>query len=1035
MNANQTSQRRKRAGAAVLLLALLLVLVWTPDGSNAPMKRSVAPVVTVPPATPVRSDSVEIKAVDAFTAFENWMTKAEAKRDAWGTPELEEGERLATARRTAMLELMVSDPKNALAMAVSEKRAANLPEPIRAKLETRVSGRADLSAVVTLPTDTRATPEVKRYANVNNRTYRAYMYGRRANKGQVNGATIHGIAIGDALAVHEDPVRPISLNDVADLNAVIDAAAEAECPVSLEAALSKGDLALAEVGGRMVYLCSQGHIFALNEEIVAQEGAGTGSGIAQSAMSEGTKTLLFIRVDFSDMTGEPVSTAAAQTLIDTTCSNYFQENSYGVTTLTGTVTTLLRMPQTADFYKTAANGDITLLSDARAAATAAGYTNSNFNLDIVAFKSLFPGWAGQGYVGGKGTWLNGYFDLRVTCHELGHNFGLWHANYWQTTDGTAIGAGSNNEYGDVFDVMGGGGTAAYHFNAYEKNVLNWMPTSYVNSVGASGTYRVFTHDQSALNAANKYALKVNKDGSRYYWLELRQALTGNAHLMNSIGVRWGQWASSNGGSQLLDTTPGSSGGKNDAGLYVGRTFSDTAANLHITPIGKAGTTPEAMDVVVNIGAFASNQAPAVSLASSAQYVGTGTEVTLTATGTDADNDTLAYFWTFSDGALGSNNAEQKRTWNTLGTKTITVLVSDMKGKTATASMNVEVTATPPNQTLTTTLVSSGSEAGAAGVVKVSRTGTTTGALTFTYQISGTATAGSDYTTLTGTGNFSANVTDAEIQIAPIEDSVFEGDETVIVKVIAGASYNVNGSGQATVTIVDNETGAITSGITPTPAAPVTKQNVQFSCASNIPSATYAWDFGDGTSAAASANGASTSHAYTTAGTYTVTVTATHPVTGGTAVASLQLVVKPAPLVLPVTKLSGSVRYDKNDGDAISMGFSVPDIKPGWLPLGQSVTVTVGGVSKSFTLGKTGSGKDGTSSASLKVGKTSATTLTISMKGSMAGDWARAGADFNVTAKNSTRKLPIIVQVGGKKYEMLQTVVFTSTKDKKGTFRK
>lgn len=1036
MDTTGKARNRKRVGAFLLLLLLAMGLYQSaPTRSSAPIEAPRVAVSVVPNnAAPAPVVMNSVYTVDAFTAFENWMTKAAQEKGSLSATFLEQGVKLATERRTAMSELMERDPKNALALALSEKAAANLPQEIRALVETRVSGRAQLSAIATLPTDLRAKPEVKRHATLNGRTYRAFVYGRRTKQSQLNDATIHGIALGENLAIHENPVRQIQLSEVADLNAVLDAAAEADCPVSLEAALSKNDLALAEVGGRMVYLCSQGHIFALNDEIAAQEDASTGSGIAQSAMSEGNKTLLFIRVDFSDLTGEPIDTATAQTLIDTTCNNFFQANSYGVTTVAGTVTTLLRMPQTSAYYKNTAGGDVTLMNDARAAAQTAGYTNANFNLDIIAFKSLFPGWAGQGYVGGKGTWLNGYFDLRVTCHELGHNLGLWHANLWQTTDGTTIGTGSNNEYGDVFDVMGGGNTtAAHHFNTYEKNVLNWLPSSYVNTVSTSGTYRVFTHDQPLLNASNKYALKVLKDGTRYYWLEFRQALTSNTHLMNSIGLRWGQWASSNGGSQLLDTTPATST-KNDAGIVLGSTFSDTAAGIHLTPISKAGTTPEAMDVVVNIGAFASNQAPTVSLVASAQYVGTNVSVTLTATGTDPDNDTLAYSWTHSDGTLGTNNAVQTRTWNTLGTKTVTVVASDMKGKTATATVNVEVTATPPNQTLTVATINSGSEAGATGLVRVTRTGTTTQPLTFSYQVSGTATAATDYTTLAGTATFGANVTTTDITVTPLEDTIFDGDETVIVTVSAGASFNVTGSGQSTVTIQDNETAQITSGITATPAAPVTKQTIQFSCASNMAGATYAWDFGDGTPAG---TGANASHVYTTASTYTVTVTATHPGSGATAVASLTLVVKPAPLTMPITKLSGSFRFDKNDGDSVSITLNCPDIKFGYQPLGQSVSVNIGGASKSFTLGKTGSGRDGTSSASLRVGKTATTmtTLSVSLRGTMTGNWAQAGANFNVTAKSSSKKLPITVTVGGKTYEMLQSVTFTSTKDKKGTFRK
>ena len=30
------------------------------------------------------------------------------------------------------------------------------------------------------------------------------------------------------------------------------------------------------------------------------------------------------------------------------------------------------------------------------------------------------------------TWVNGEFDFRVVAHELGHTFGLYHADFWHS---------------------------------------------------------------------------------------------------------------------------------------------------------------------------------------------------------------------------------------------------------------------------------------------------------------------------------------------------------------------------------------------------------------------------------------------------------------------------------------------------------------------------------------------------------------------------------------------------------------------------
>jgi hypothetical protein len=406
-----------------------------------------------------------------------------------------------------------------------------------------------------------------------------------------------------------------------------------------------------------------------------------------SAWTEGGKTLLFMRVDFSDMPGEPLTVAAAQSLINSDVNNFYIQNSYNKTSLSVTVVpTVLRMPQTTAFY--GADNHVQLLDDARAAALSAGYNSANYDLDIVAFDyiSAFE-WAGLGYVGGKGTWLNGYFDLHVTGHEVGHNYGLGHANLWDTTDGSVIGAGSSYEYGDLYDVMGSGGTTGSHFNAFFKNRLDWILPAGVNTVTSSGTYRIQQQDSIASNGVR--ALKIAKDGSTNYWVEFRQALTTNNWVMNGAVLHWGYNFSTE--SDLLDTTPETTSA-NDAALLIGRTFSDTNAGIHITPIGKGGTSPESLDVVVNIGNFAGNQAPTLSINPTSGTTNSGTAINFTATASDANGDTLSYCWDFGDTTF-SSVANPTKSWTTGGTFTVRCTVSDRKGGTASATATITVVAT------------------------------------------------------------------------------------------------------------------------------------------------------------------------------------------------------------------------------------------------------------------------------------------------------------------------------------------------------
>lgn len=236
--------------------------------------------------------------------------------------------------------------------------------------------------------------------------------------------------------------------------------------------------------------------------------------------------------------------------------------------------------------------------------------------------------------------------------------------------------------------MGSARAGIYQFNAYEKNVLGWLPTANLTSVTNSGTYRVTAFD-AALGTA-RYALLIKKDTERTYWLDKRSLFTANRWETDGIEVHWGKWSQSNGGSQLIDTNPGGSNGTSDSPLLLGRTFSDTAAGVHITPVGKISSSPEAMDVVVNIGSFSGNSAPTVSMSASSTSTSVGASITLTANATDSNGDALSYFWDFGDNTNGANAASVSKSWSTTGTKTVTCKVSDMKGGVATGTITITV---------------------------------------------------------------------------------------------------------------------------------------------------------------------------------------------------------------------------------------------------------------------------------------------------------------------------------------------------------
>ncbi|VTU00135.1 outer membrane adhesin-like protein : Putative hemagglutinin/hemolysin-related protein OS=Dickeya dadantii (strain 3937) GN=Dda3937_01477 PE=4 SV=1: Calx-beta [Gemmataceae bacterium] len=117
------------------------------------------------------------------------------------------------------------------------------------------------------------------------------------------------------------------------------------------------------------------------------------------------------------------------------------------------------------------------------------------------------------------------------------------------------------------------------------------------------------------------------------------------------------------------------------------------------------------------------------------------------------------------------------------------------------SVRVEGAALP---TVTVAAINDAAEGGAAGTLRFTRTGSTSAALTVSYAVSGSATAGTDYTALTGTVTFAAGAATADVTVAALHDGVIDDDETVSVTVTSGTGYAVGSPASDSVTIIDTD---------------------------------------------------------------------------------------------------------------------------------------------------------------------------------------------------------------------------------------
>ncbi len=321
---------------------------------------------------------------------------------------------------------------------------------------------------------------------------------------------------------------------------------------------------------------------------------------ALSAWTVGAKRVLVILVNFTNDTSLNGTTVTnAQNLFfgaGSSVARLYNEASYGLVSMTGDVALV-----TATVVKPTTCATGTIQSQGNTQAAAAGYNLASYNFVLWVFPGIGAcGWNGLGYVGGSGAWINGTgsMGLLVAAHELGHNFGVYHAHSWDCGAVPIAPSGcSRSEYGDRFDVMGN--SRAGHFNAQFKDTFGWLPAGSVRvHGGGSATYTI-----GALEAPGEsaYAVRIpTAMAGRTYWIEWRNR-TGfdapePATILNGGLIRLAP--SAVGGTDLLDMKPATAT-FDDAELDVGATFTDPELSLTITALSKTATS---LTVQVNYAA-------------------------------------------------------------------------------------------------------------------------------------------------------------------------------------------------------------------------------------------------------------------------------------------------------------------------------------------------------------------------------------------------------------------------------------------------
>ncbi|TRU57059.1 MAG: calcium-binding protein, partial [Microcystis aeruginosa Ma_QC_Ch_20071001_M135] len=100
------------------------------------------------------------------------------------------------------------------------------------------------------------------------------------------------------------------------------------------------------------------------------------------------------------------------------------------------------------------------------------------------------------------------------------------------------------------------------------------------------------------------------------------------------------------------------------------------------------------------------------------------------------------------------------------------------------------------------------------VYTFTRSGVTTNALTVNYTVEGTATNGSDYTSIPTSVTFAANSETATVIVDPTADTTVENNETVALTLATGTGYTVGTTTPVTGTITNDDT-SVTLAVSPT----------------------------------------------------------------------------------------------------------------------------------------------------------------------------------------------------------------------------
>lgn len=208
----------------------------------------------------------------------------------------------------------------------------------------------------------------------------------------------------------------------------------------------------------------------------------------------GTRNIVVLPVHWS---GTPQDATKSQlTAMAVGTKAYWERTSNGRLTLNASVRD----------SKAISSGSCSLPAMESAALAAHGVTKSANTHYMVYMPEYGCGWLGMGWIGDTGLLIHGVTDIDTAAHELGHNFGLGHANLldcddrtWRSNPIDQNGNAGNcwvEEYADEADVMGFGhpgsawGNSPGNINMASATFLGWTSLREISSLQHGSTANV-----------------------------------------------------------------------------------------------------------------------------------------------------------------------------------------------------------------------------------------------------------------------------------------------------------------------------------------------------------------------------------------------------------------------------------------------------------------------------------------------------------------------------------------------------------------